>query len=219
MSVEDRGNKLSRFATRDLRHRLKDIVKKDFDVIAAELNSDDICVDFGANIGSVSTELAQSGATVHAFEPDPETFTILKENLSQFENVILYQAAIGKDSRMVTLRKEKQNARGTKDVSLGSSVVFDSRRMETTGESVNQIGIVDFIESLGQHIRLVKVDIEGAEFELLDALLRKPRLFERIDHMFVETHERQEPTFAKRLIEVRKRLEAVPHCQVNLYWY
>jgi len=219
MSVEDRGGKLSRYATRDLRLRLKDIVKKDFDVIAAELNSNDICVDFGANIGGVTTNLAHSGATVHAFEPDPDTFAVLKKNVSQFENVILYQAAIGDDSKMVTLRKEKQNTRGTKDVSLGSSVVFDSRRMEATGESVKQIGIVDFIENLGRHIRLVKVDIEGAEFELFDALLRKPDLFKKIDHMFVETHEWQEPTFAKRLIELRKRLETTPHCQVNLLWY
>ncbi len=219
MSVEDRGSKLSRFATRELRLRLKDIVKKDFGVIAARLNSYDICVDFGANIGDVTTKLAHSGATVHAFEPDPDTFSILKKNVSQFESVILYQAAIGDDSKMVTLRKQKQNMSGTKNVSLGSSVVFDSRRMEGIGEAVKQIGIVDFIENLGRHIRLVKVDIEGAEFELLDALLRKPHLFKKIDHMFVETHEWQEPTFAKRLIELRKRLGTVPHCQVNLYWH
>ncbi len=46
-------------------------------------------------------------------------------------------------------------------------------------------------EILKKHkkITLIKIDIEGAEFDVLDALIEQ-KLYENIEYIMVETHER-----------------------------
>ena len=54
------------------------------------------------------------------------------------------------------------------------------------------IDFADFVKELvAKHgkINFVKLDIEGAEFEVLDALLEQ-NLHENIEYLMVETHER-----------------------------
>ena len=42
--------------------------------ILSMLTSRDVVFDCGANVGDVTEPLAQTGAHVHAFEPDPHAF-------------------------------------------------------------------------------------------------------------------------------------------------
>ena len=46
--------------------------------LRAALGPGDVCIDLGANIGEVTVPLAETGATVHAFAPDHDTFAQLK---------------------------------------------------------------------------------------------------------------------------------------------
>ena len=49
--------------------------------ILSMLEPGDVVIDCGANLGAVAGPLADTGATVHAFEPDPYTFGRLSEAL------------------------------------------------------------------------------------------------------------------------------------------
>ena len=66
---------------------------------AKSFQTDDICLDIGANIGWYTTLLqkivGQKGS-VHAFEPVPKTFSLLEKNAklnSNYENTYLNNLA------------------------------------------------------------------------------------------------------------------------------
>ncbi|MEO9576100.1 MAG: hypothetical protein ABJ263_15550 [Tateyamaria sp.] len=57
---------------------------------------------------------------------------------------------------------------------------------------VDVVDIVAFIEALERDIRVIKMGTEGAEWDILTRLIDHPVL-DRIDCIFVETHERANP--------------------------
>src|SRR5688572_30520672 len=67
------------------------------------LKSGDIAIDCGANVGKITTTLAETGATVYAFEPNPHAFQKLRENTARFKNVVCLQKAVSDAPGTVSL--------------------------------------------------------------------------------------------------------------------
>src|SRR3546814_4893063 len=57
---------------------------RDFLDAAKRLRPGDIAIDCGANVGRFTRPIAEGGATVHAFEPNPDAFAELSRNLAGF---------------------------------------------------------------------------------------------------------------------------------------
>ena len=83
---------------------------------------------------------------------------------------------------------------------------------------VEVVDILAYLEALNRDIRILKMDIEGAEWDILNRLMDHP-ILSRIDCVFVETHERQDP---KRYVPMFDALqdwaEKIDRPYVNLYW-
>src|SRR3546814_19939216 len=58
---------------------------RDFLDAAKRLRPGDIAIDCGANVGRFTRPIAEGGATVHAFEPNPDAFAELSRNLRSEE--------------------------------------------------------------------------------------------------------------------------------------
>src|SRR3546814_14863771 len=67
---------------------------RDFLDAAKRLRPGDIAIDCGANVGRFTRPIAEGGATVHAFEPNPDAFAELSRNLAGFASVHLHQQAV-----------------------------------------------------------------------------------------------------------------------------
>jgi hypothetical protein len=84
------------------------------------------------------------------------------------------------------------------------------------GVEVDVIDFARFLHDLPHPARLVKVDIEGAEWPLLRAVFE--RALDRFDAMFVETHER----FDRQIMPEARRLQRLAgdlrRPYINLYW-
>jgi FkbM family methyltransferase len=213
-------NYLSRLATRALRKSLHERVQRDFDEKISELKAGDICIDLGANVGVFTRKMAEAGAVVYAFEPDPETFEKLKENVGDLSNVVLYQQAVGAKNDRVLLRRAKSTRNGSMDPALGSSVVFDSKRMaEKNTVEVNQISFRKLMLEIHGVVKLIKMDIEGAEFEILEDFVANQFQPSNFEAMFVETHEWQEPKYNRRLVSLRNKISRLERPIINLYWH
>src|SRR5690348_12928173 len=70
------------FCYRQLKRRFTSRSAPLFDAWVARLGPGDIAIDLGAHVGTITERLARTGATVHAFEPDPDAFAILSAQMA-----------------------------------------------------------------------------------------------------------------------------------------
>jgi FkbM family methyltransferase len=121
-------------------------------------------LDCGANIGVSVLRYKDlyPDARLTAFEPDPALFKILRQNIEQnhLDNVELVQAAVW------TENGDKPFASFEKVNTLsGHLVEVGSRR---SGSTVVQTPTVDLCGYLQKEVDFLKMDIEGAEFAVVE---------------------------------------------------
>ena len=190
--------------------------------IASMLRPGDIVVDGGAQWGDVTDRMAAVGAIVHAFEPDPVNLLHLQARFAGAANVHIHHAGLGAKagtgrlSRMAGWQDDPKRA-------LAKSTLMEGHP-QMAGAEIVEVTVIDlpaFLRDLiARHgeIALVKLDIEGAELAILEAMLAE-RLFDRIRLTLVETHERLFPALQPRYAALREALaEGWPATRVNLDW-
>jgi FkbM family methyltransferase len=203
---------------RKLKRRIGHRTMGDFHRFVERLGPGDIAIDLGANAGEITRELAQTGAEVHAFEPDPDTFARLRDNVGAFDNVVLHNKAAGAEAGTVPIFRPPSWYEGREaSASKAVSVLTDSRTEGfVSAGTVEMIDFSAFLNDLPRPAALVKVDIEGSEWALLDRVLAEAR--GRFDAMFVETHERFDRSVLPRLKRMQREFASWDRPYVNLYW-
>jgi FkbM family methyltransferase len=126
----------------------------------------DIVFDVGANVGILTllfSELVGTGGKVHAFEPNPRVMRSLRSAVErkQVANVELNEVALGCENGVVTLKTPLQNQ------GEGSIVKWrvDSR---IAGQDVRLLPLDGYVSDRRiERIDVLKIDVEGAEIEVL----------------------------------------------------
>lgn len=174
-----------------------------------------VCIDCGANIGQETIPWAQRGAEVHAFEPHPECFRTLKDKTAQYGNVHLYEKGVWhQDARMKLYLRE---GAGIEDVSESSSLLKSKQNVdENRYVEVEIIDLVEFMRKLGKRVDVLKIDIEGAEVELVQKII-DTGIYEEIGMIVVETHE-QIPEIATDIQRLRRLIAERKIPNINLDW-
>lgn len=190
--------------------------------VAAMLRPRDVVLDCGANVGKISTQLAASGAQIHAFEPDPFAFAELSKACADLPNVTLHNAAVGATAGTIRLMRAANFDENPTGASVKSTIVAGGRMIdESEGIEVQLLSFLDLVRDLvAKHgeIALVKMDIEGAELDILEAL-EETGLLQGIRCMVVETHERKFKELRGRYRALRDRMAEPPHAgRVYLDW-
>lgn len=142
-------------------------------------------LDVGGGIGEFGLLAAHTGpgTQVYAFEPFPESFALMQENvrLNDAANVHLLEIALGAESGTAML-----------DLSSGEPLQFQSQApadsttsrqikvtMSSLHDALTQIDVVD--------VDLIKIDCEGAEYDILFNADRT--VLERIHRIVMEFHD------------------------------
>ncbi|MGQ0429319.1 MAG: FkbM family methyltransferase [Gammaproteobacteria bacterium] len=201
---------------RDRKHRPEVTA---FDECVARLAPGDIAIDCGANVGKFTVPMAKSGATVYAFEPNPDAYRELAKATAGYPNVTALQAAATTERGPVKLYLHRHSASDPVHFSTGSTLVAGKRNVrEDRYTMVEGIPFAEFIQGLGGgRIKLLKMDVEGAEVALLNQLL-DAGLHERIDQLFAEVHDRQNQSLAEPTRLLRERLAALGASHFRLDW-
>lgn len=215
----DALQKLKRRHKRDLRYARAEGM---LEGIVAMLRPGDVTVDCGANQGDVTAALAASGAMVHAFEPDPYNLAKLRARFADAANVQIHPAAVGASAGSVRLMRAANWEANPDLASVKSTIVTGGHKIaEADGIDVPMIDFPAFLRDLlAAHGRVafVKIDIEGAELDLLSAML-DARLFDHIQLTVAETHERKFKDLRPRFAALREAVGAAyPRSRVNLDW-
>ena len=184
----------------------------EFDRRVALLGPGDVCLDLGANLGIFTEKLAATGADVHAYEPDPHCFAQLQDRFAGRPNVHLHPKAVAATSGSFLLRRTRDFLDDPDVQSTSSSIAVDAPSIydETNAVMVETMAFHDVVRGLGKPVALVKMDIEGAEFGILDLLQQDREMGKNlpIGALFVETHERHFPDRFPMVRDLRRAARA-----------
>jgi len=133
-----------------------------------ELKQGDTFVDVGANIGYYSLLAAKyvsDTGCVYSFEPSQREYTKLLTNIgiNEARNVIPVNSAVGKESSLVELEMKEYHTGGNSIAHGGIGAV--------NSVLVTQTSLDQFISEYRiNKIDLLKIDVEGFEFNVLQGL-------------------------------------------------
>lgn len=169
-----------------------------------EILPGDIVIDCGANIGKYTNMFASLGAEVFAFEPDPNAFSVLQKSTNKKSNVHIYQKAVGVKEDKLRLYFHKENKNNPIEYSQGSSLLDYKGNVDKDNfVDVEVINLGSFINSLSKPVKIIKIDIEGAEVDLLNNLISR-NVIQNIPYVFVETHDNKIPELREGMNKIRK---------------
>jgi FkbM family methyltransferase len=195
---------------------------QDFELCLAALGPDDVCIDFGANMGVFTQKLAATGAQVHAYEPDPYCFAALQKRFAGISNVHLHNQAVSRTAGNLLLRRTKEFEKDPEMQSQASSIALSNDAFDLSNPiRVEVVAFHDVVKNLGQPVALIKMDIEGSEFDILDEILAdySKRQALPIGAMFIETHERYLPHRTALVKILRKaNLQGRVPFRIDTYW-
>jgi FkbM family methyltransferase len=142
------------------------------DYIASALTPGDCFIDVGANIGYFSllaASIVGNSGTVCAIEPSPSIFAVLSRNVTRsgISNITLYnKAASDAPSRVPIFLGPAENRGAT--TTLSSVAVRKGQHLEAEVEADTLSAIVGEARLLSA--RLIKIDVEGAEYSLISSI-------------------------------------------------
>jgi len=145
----------------------------------------DVILDIGANIGLFSIWVARQApqARVFAYEPVAENYAALQTNLAGCaHSVRVHQAAVGATDGVGMMLDGGARSLDHR-LTMASSDAGGEVRVVTLDQAVKETG--------GSPIDLLKVDIEGAELDMLAAA--SPSTLKRIRRVALEYHDNIRP--------------------------
>lgn len=138
-----------------------------------------VILDVGANLGiySFAALAAEPNAIVHAFEPTPEIAATLEAAAKSngLGNLNVHQVAVSSNNGLARLNRYK----GDRGTNGGMNFIFGDGD-EDDQTPVKKVRLDDFCAEYGiEHVDLLKVDVQGHEFEVFEGaerLLREGRV-------------------------------------------
>lgn len=158
-----------------------------------DLHAGSVVLDAGGYRGDFAAEVAaRYGCTVHVFEPVPQFADAIARRFARNPRVHLHRFGLG-----------------ARTLQLPITLSDDGSSVHRAGPRLLTIDIVDvaaFIrrQALGR-IDLLKLNIEGGEYDLLERLL-DTGLIDRIGEVQVQFHEDAVPDAAARMHAIQQRL-------------
>ncbi len=166
--VEIKGHKfIVREGTSDFKTIQEVIVRNGYEKRQFKIASGEKWLDFGANIGAFTVLAKSRGAEVTAFEPDPLSFALLKENVARngYKCELRNEAVTATKETTATLYINGQN----------KNYWRNSLLKKWRGDQSIKVRVVNYKKFLTPDI-CVKMDIEGSEFAILDELSAKTKI-------------------------------------------
>jgi FkbM family methyltransferase len=142
-------------------------------MIGRTLQPGSVFLDIGSHVGQYSVIAARKvgpGGAVHAFEPDPETFQLLSENVTRLTNLQANQIALSDHDGTDTLYLADAAHIGFNSLQKPHECATE-RTCEVKTKTLDHY----LSERAVRHVDFIKMDVEGGE---LNVLAGATKLFE-----------------------------------------
>ncbi len=174
-----------------------------------------LVVDLGGNIGlfSLLAAATHSDAEIHSYEPGPPNFSLFEMNMlanpALASRIHLHKEAVSGHTRATEWFFDDSNP--------GGSSLFGRNGAKFP---VQMRAFAEVVGALPAPLDLAKIDIEGAEFELLADT--PPEIWQRVRAISLELHDdprgkTSRENFIQRLVDCGYRIEEESVCSYFLH--
>lgn len=137
--------------------------------VPKEINPE-VILDIGGNIGTTSVFYSNMfpQAKIYTFEPVPGNFELLQKNVSGLANVSAFNVGLGDSDKKVLIygSAEQDNT--------GGFSLYDVDVDKSKSEQIEVKNSATFLSEIGvDKVDLLKIDTEGAEFDILTSMDRE----------------------------------------------
>jgi FkbM family methyltransferase len=157
-------------------------------------------LDIGANVGLWTKYILSKGANkVFCFEPNKEAVNHLRNTLRDNSNTFIFDKAVYKENTSLEFFVDESN-------SITSSIY--SIQGHVPSYKVDAITLEDAINQTGENfIDLIKIDIEGAEFDIIENLSIETS--SRVENFLIEYHDFLFPDGQEKVNKLEEKLRAL----------
>ena len=174
-----------------------------------------LCIDCGAHAGLMSDIFLWCGAETHAFEPNPTILPFLRRKFAKQISeglLILNPVAVSDSDSEMDLFVDDGGV-----LSQGIRIIGESKEMKSI-QKVQVVDLIRYIKELGEvNIYFLKIDVEGAEFGILEKLISED-LHTKIKYIACETHERFFSDGEEKMQKIRKLIKEKGIKNIFLDW-
>lgn len=174
-------------------------IKKEYAFADEIIKKAKIIFDIGGHIGLFSQYCLSLNpwCEIHYFEPIPDLYKQAQERLKN-QNIILNNSGIASKTRAQTIYF---NSEKTMQTSLYNQTFLNPK---WTGILVDMKNIEEYSAQQNiSHIDLLKLDVEGMEYEILESL--SDEFLQKIQALLLEFHIFS-PEMEKKLLDLTKKL-------------
>ena len=186
--------------------------------IFQEINEGDICIDCGVNMGVVTDVFLHQRAEVYGFEPHEMLYPKLIDKYRHASTVTIHNMAVWDRNSELVFKRSQSDSTHWHDTEGASLFV---KVADAVGFKVQVIDLAEFIEKLlhekGRPIHVLKLDVEGAEFEIIAKLIAK-ELHKSIKYILCETHERLFPDGEEKIKRLKQLIKEQEISNIHLDW-
>lgn len=142
-------------------------------------NNNPLIIDCGANIGLsiLFFKKLYPSSNIIAFEPDPTIYSYLTNNLDSyaFDNVVTYNLGVWKEQSTLKFWKEGSDA---------GRIISPFDSFPNDGIEIPTVRLSKYLSDV-EKVDLLKIDIEGAELDVVQEISGH---MHKIERLFVEYH-------------------------------
>ena len=168
MRLKQKQHKDIKFIVRDGTSDIKTfdevIINNTYQRKEFQISPDEYWLDLGGNVGAFAVLALTKGATVDIYEPDPFSCKMIEKNLkvNNYNANIIQKAVVANDKKKMTMYVGNNNQ------------VWRNSLYKNWGNEKFTVECIHFSEIVDENSN-VKMDIEGAEMEILESMQTFPK--------------------------------------------
>ena len=151
-------NKISNYL-----HHAKNEINYEKELFEKYVNKNKNIIDVGGCIGVMSLILSQlTSKKVYVYEPNPEAFYFLKQNIEQnhVKNVLTYNVGIGN-------KLKKTKILYSANENIGQTLLCLEKKDLDNNKNGVEVDLIKLDDIKIKNIGFIKIDVEGYELEVL----------------------------------------------------
>lgn len=139
-------------------------------VLAEHIEPGDVVLDIGAHVGVTATCISQRvgpRGRVYAIEPTPHLFETIRSNIASnaIDNIEPHQLAISRTDGSTTFYINELHT-GFNSIARSNAELFHGTTRTISSVEVETLSLPSFIDRIGAFPQLIKIDCQGAEYEI-----------------------------------------------------